>query len=137
MYDVPPIGRPITLRGTRDAAVILDAFAPTDLDAWTGRAVAVPSAIQGVPSNEPQRVGDAVAARAVVVRHAGDVVGRTPMFGARRARAEALLSAQPPGEPLLGIVVEAGGTSLLWLPAKDPAALARDLSRTEWRTFTG
>ena len=129
MYDVPPIGRPITLRGTRDAAVILDA--------WTGRAVAVPSAIQGVPSNEPQRVGDAVAARAVVVRHAGDVAGRTPMFGARRARAEALLSAQPPGEPLLGIVVEAGGTSLLWLPAKDPAALARDLSRTEWRTFTG
>jgi hypothetical protein len=137
MYDVPPIGRPITLRGTRDAAVLLDAFEPTHLDAWTGRAVAVPSAIQGVPSNDPLRVGDAVAARAVVVRHAGDVVGRTPVFGARRARAEALLHADPPGEPLLGVVVEAHATTLLWLPAKDPAALARELSRAEWRAFTG
>ncbi|MDQ1711253.1 MAG: hypothetical protein QOE45_703 [Frankiaceae bacterium] len=137
MYDVPPIGRPLVLRGTRDAAVTLDEFAPTHLDAWLGRAVADPAAIQGVPSAEPARAGDDVAVRAVVVRHGGDVAGRTPLFGARRRRAEAVLHADPPAEPLLGIVVEPGATSLLWLPAKDPALLARELSRAEWRSFTG
>jgi hypothetical protein len=135
MYDVPPVGRPLTLRGTKDAAVVLDAFAPTHLDAWRGRAVVDPAAVQGVPSAPPLAAGDGgVTARAVVVRHGGDVAGRTPRL--RRHRLAAVRDATPPEQPLLGIVVEPGGTTLLWLPPKDPELLARELSRAEWRTFT-
>jgi hypothetical protein len=38
---------------------------------------------------------------------------------------------------LLGVVVEAAGTALLWLPPRDPALLARELSRREWRDHLG
>ena len=131
MYDVPRIGEPFALRGTRDVAVVLDEFTPTHLDAWHGRALVAPSALPSPPGGS---AGD-VPARVLVVRHAGDVAGRRPAFGRRRARLDALLDLRPPPGPLLGIVVEREGPTLLWLPDRDAALLARELSRAEWRTF--
>jgi hypothetical protein len=110
MWDVPPLAEPFALRGRRDAAVVLDAFTPTHLDAWTGRAFV-----------------DGRALRCVVVRHAGDVRGR-----GRRGLATVWESAPPP-EPVLGIVVEERGPTLVWLPPGEHHA--RDLSRRDWRAF--
>ncbi len=115
MYDVPRIGEPFPLRGVRDVLLTLDEFAPTHLDAWYGRATL---AGREVP--------------AVVVRHAGDVMRHG--LG-RRRKAEDLLPGEPGPDAVLGVVVEADGVSLRWLPPKEPAALARDLSRKNWRAF--
>ena len=127
MYDVPPLGEPFLPRGVRGVALVLDEFAPTHLDAWLGRAALDPIAVaDGKP-------GDDVTARALVVRHAGDVrSGRRGWFGARR-RLAAVHESAPPPQPLLGVVVERQGTTLLWLPDRDPARLAVELSRRDWR----
>lgn len=134
-YDVAPLGRPIALRGQRDVALVLDEFTPTHLDAWLGRALAPPSALPEPVSGGGRSADDEVAARAVVVRHSGDVAGRTPSFGRRRSRLDAVLEAKPPSTPLLGVVVEEREVSLLWLPDRDPALLVRELSRADWRLF--
>lgn len=133
VYDVPPLGEPFVLRGARDVAVVLDVFTPTHLDAWTGRAVFAEPAVAGTPSRPPLAVGGDLTARAVVVRHAGDVRGRRRLLGP--GRLDAVRDAQPPPEPVVGIVVEAGTTTLLWLAPDDPAVLARDLSRADWRAY--
>ncbi len=139
-WDVPPIGRPFLVRGRRDAAVVLDDFQPTHLDAWLGRAIVLPAGVTGVPSDAPTLVaGDpegALAARVVVVRHGGDLVGRTPWFGVRRRRLDALLTADPPGEPLLGVVLDPGGATLLWVRGR-PGAAAAALSALDWRATAG
>jgi hypothetical protein len=115
MYDVPRLGEAFTPRGLRGATVVLDEFTPTHLDAWLGRVL----------------LADGTAARALVVRHAGDVLGRKPLL----RRSGAVLDTSPPPRPLAGIVVEANGTTLVWLPDRDPALLATELSRAEWRSF--
>lgn len=113
MYDVPELGRPLRLRGLR-ASVVLDEFAPTHLDAWYGTAY----------------VGDR-RVPAVVVRHGGDVAAHGLGLG-RRAVPD-----QPADGAVLGVVVEPRGASAVWLPERDRALLARELSRAEWRSFTG
>jgi hypothetical protein len=105
MYDVPPLGRPLPLRGLR-VTVTLDEFAPTGVDAWYGRAV----------------VGS-VTYPAVVVRRAGDVVRR----GLLTRRGSVPGNPPEPGA-VLGIVVDAEGATAAWHPPGDPSALARTLS---------
>lgn len=129
MYDVPRLGEPFALRGQREVALVLDEFMPTHLDAWLGRALVAPSALPG-PSGDSD-----LPARVLVVRHAGDVVGKAPVVGRRRARLRAVAGVRPPEVPLLGVVVEKDGATLLWLAERDPAILARNLSRVNWRLF--
>ena len=117
LYDVPRLGEPFAPRGLRGAALVLDAFTPTHLDAWRGRVL----------------LADGTAARALVVRHAGDVVGRPPLRG--RGRLRAVLGTEPPERPLAGIVVTEAGAELVWLPERDVDLLARELSRERWRDF--
>jgi hypothetical protein len=105
MYDVPPLGEPLPLRGVR-VTVTLDEFAPTHVDAWYGRAV----------------VG-AGTYPAVVVRLAGDVVRRGLL-----ARRGAVPPEPPSPGAVLGVVVRADGASVRWLPPGDPAAHALELS---------
>lgn len=128
------------LRGRRDLAVVLDEFAPTHLDAWFGRAVVVPSAVQGVPSDAPDLLpGDpegALVTRVVVVRHGGSISGRRPMFGIRRRRLDALLGVAPPDAPLLGVVIEAGSVTALWVRGEAQQA-ALSLSDAAWRSVVG
>ena len=127
MYDVPRLGEPFLARGLRDVAAVLDAFTPTHLDAWLGRAVLDPTAAaDGTP-------GPDVAARVLVVRHTGDVASRRLAWGRRGRRLRAAAAAAPPERPLLGLVVEQTGATALWLPDRDPAALAVELSRRDWR----
>ena len=117
MYDVPAVGEPFFPRGLKGAAVVLDAFTPTHVDAWRGRVL----------------LADGTAARALVVRRAGDVMTRGRLLG--RARLQAVLDSDPPERPLAGLVVEERGTTLHWLPERDPDLLARELSRERWRDF--
>jgi hypothetical protein len=133
MYDVPPLGEPFGLRGVRDVALVLDTFAPTHLDAWLGRAVLPDGAATGAPSRPPLALGAGLTARALVVRHAGDVAKHRALFG--RGRLDAVRKADPPGEPLLGVVVEQRGATLLWLPPDNERNLAVALSRADWRAF--
>jgi hypothetical protein len=135
MYDVPRLGVPFVPRGLRDVALVLDEFTPTRYDAWLGRALAPLPALPSPLSGGGRFADGEVPARAVVVRHSGDVAGRVPAFGRRRSRLAAVLDVTPPPAPLLGVVVEDSGVSLLWLPDRDPATLARDLSRADWRLF--
>ncbi len=139
-WDVPPVGQPLALAGRKDVALVLDEFVPTTLDAWRGRAVVLPGGVTGVPSDAPQLLpGDpegALVARVVVVRHGGDVEGRTPRLGVRRSRLDHLLAADPPAEPLLAVVVEPGGATLTWMRG-DPGRIAADLSRPDWRATAG
>ena len=116
MFDVPKVGEAFTVRGLKGAAVVLDEFTPTHLDAWRGRVL----------------LADGTAARALVVRHAGNVRGRSLLGG---GRVRAVRECAPPATPLAGIVVEERTTTLVWLPERDPALLARELSRAEWRSF--
>ncbi|HVE98350.1 MAG TPA: hypothetical protein VNA12_04145 [Mycobacteriales bacterium] len=138
--EIPPIGRPFAARGRRDLSLLLDAFAPTHLDAWTGRAVVLPAGVLGVPSDAPDLAPadpeGALVARAVVVRHAGAVSGRRPWFGSRRGRLDVLLSADPPSAPLLGVVVEPGGVTAVWVQGRS-AEVAVRLSQPGWRSATG
>lgn len=137
MDEIPPIGAPLAARGRRDLAVVLDEFAPTHLDAWLGRAVVVPAGALGVPSDAPDLLpGDdegALVARAVVVRHKGSLSGRRPFLGRGRARLDALLTAAPPATPLLGIVVEAGSVTAVWVRG-EPHDVAAALSHPSWRS---
>ncbi len=134
--EVPVLGRPLAVRGRPDLAVLLEDFTPTHIDAWTARAVFPAGQAAGRPSRPPVGLsGDpdgAVVARAVVVRHGGDVSRRTPRLGRRRRRLDALLTAQPPGEPLVAVVIEEGGSHLLWVTG-EPADVARRLSAPGWR----
>ncbi len=138
--EIPPIGTPLSVRGRKDLAVVLDEFAPTHLDAWTGRAVVLPAGVRGAPDDAPTLLpGDpegALVVRAVVVRHAGSVSGRRPMFGVRRSRLDSLLSADPPLRPVLGVVVEASGVTALWVVG-ELGAVAVALSSADWRATVG
>jgi len=139
--EIPQIGMPLAVRGRRDLAVVLDEFAPTHLDAWRGRAVVVPAGVRGVPDDAPDQLVDdaegALVVTAVVVRHAGGLSGRRPMFSStRRRRLDALLTAAPPARPLLGVIVERDGVSAVWL-GRDPDAAARQLSAPDWRATVG
>jgi hypothetical protein len=107
MYDVPPIGIALPLRGARGVTLTLAEFAPTHLDAWYGTA----------------DVGEETVP-CVVVRHAGDVVRRGLGLGARRAN----VPPRPDPAALLAVVVREAGPVLSWAPPGDPAALARELS---------
>ena len=139
-WEVPPLGTPFALRRCKDAAIVLDDFRPTHLDAWVGRAVVLPAAVQGVPSDAPDLLpGDpegALVAQAVVVRHTGNLVGRSPWFGVRRRRLDHLIAADPPDEPLLGVVIEVTGATILWVRGK-PDEVATTLSGPDWRAATG
>lgn len=115
MYDVPAIGEAFFLRGLKGAAVVLDEFTPTHLDAWRARLL----------------LADGTTARALVVRHAGNVKGSA----LRRARLREVEQSAPPPTPLAGIVVEERSATLVWLPERDPTLLARELSRADWRSF--
>lgn len=126
MYDIPRLGEPFALRRRGDVALVLDEFVPTHLDAWLGRAVLDPVAVDDPP-------GDDVAARVLAVRHAGDMTGSRRTWGRRGRRLREAYEASPPPTPLLGVVVEETGPTLLWLPDRDPARLAVELSRRDWR----
>jgi hypothetical protein len=104
MYDVPPIGVALPLRGVR-VTVTLDEFAPTHVDAWYGHAV----------------VGDR-AYPAIVVRLAGDVVHRGLL------RRGAVPPDAPSPDAVLGVVVERDGATVRWLPPGDRVTYARNLS---------
>lgn len=138
--EIPPIGTPLAVRGRKDLTVVLDEFTPTHLDAWTGRAVVVPAGVRGVPDDAPALLtGDpegALVVRAVVVRHGGSVSGRRPMLGVRRARLDALLQADPPAHPVLGVVVEASEVTALWVRGA-VADVANALSSPSWRATVG
>jgi len=138
--EIPAIGVPMSVRGRRDLAVVLDEFAPTHLDVWTGRAVVVPSGVQGVPSDAPSLLsGDsegALVARAVIVRHSGAISGRRPLLGVRRRRLDALLTMDPPEAPVLGVIVDSGSVSAVWVRGT-PQDLATTLSNPAWRSMVG
>ncbi len=137
-YEIPPIGKPFGVRGLKDLGLVLDEFTPTHLDSWRGRAVFPLSLARGVPSATPLTDQDAgaVVASAVVVRHAGNLTGGPVRFGARRHRLDLLLTARPELTPLVGVVVEAGETSLVWVDG-GLATVAAALSRPDWRASVG
>lgn len=138
--EIPVLGTPLAVRGRKDLSVLLDEFTPTHLDAWQGRAVVVPSGVRGVPADAPDLLsGDgegALLARAVVVRHGGSVSGRGLIFGARRRRLDALLTARPPSIPLLGIVIEPAGVTAVWVSG-EPGEVALRLSSADWHSTVG
>lgn len=114
MYDVPPLGRPLRLRGAKGVTVVLDEFAPTNLDAWLAT---VTYGGRSVP--------------AVVVRHAGDVARHACLVGGRAGVPD-----PPSPDAVLGVVVEERGPGFVWLPPGDRRTYARDLSRRDWRELT-
>jgi hypothetical protein len=136
-FEVPPIGKPFFVRRAPDVAVVLDEFAPTHLDSWRGRAALPASAASGKPSDAPVVIDDLLVVRAVVVRHGGDVRGRTPHLGRRRHALDVLVAGGPaealPETPLVAVVLEQHETTVCWVRGV-PDQVSAELSQADWRS---